>query len=117
MNKINGSLFALLLCATPFFAQNKEKKRDSDISDKREVSNFNAIDIELAADVFIRQADTYSFEAEGSESVLERIKTEVKDGKLYGRGGAVGCHDNVAANAVADDCGRRRDASDGVDPG
>ncbi len=83
MKKINASLFALLLFATPFFAQNKEKKRESDITDKRNVGNFDALDIELAADIFVRQGDNSSVEVEGSESVLDRIKTEVKDGKLY----------------------------------
>lgn len=77
-----ASLWVLLLCTTPFFAQNKEKKRNGDISDTREVSSFSAIDIELAADIYVRQADNYSLVAEGAESVLERIKTEVKDGKL-----------------------------------
>lgn len=83
MTKIMGSLLVLLFCATPFFAQNKEKKRDGDASDKREMRDFNAIDIELAADIFVRQGDNFSFEAEGSESVLDGIETEVKDGKLY----------------------------------
>jgi hypothetical protein len=83
MKKINASLFALLFLATPFFAQNKEKKRDSHTTEKREVGTFDALDIELAADIFIRQGDSAQVEVEGPDDVLERIKTEVKDGKLY----------------------------------
>ncbi|MBL7817249.1 MAG: DUF2807 domain-containing protein [Saprospiraceae bacterium] len=83
MNKFAISLSLLLLGATTIFAQNKEKKYDSYESDKRELSKFDALDIEVAADIIIRQTDTYSFEANGPESVLERIKTDVKGNTLH----------------------------------
>ena len=81
MNKI-GLLLAFLFCATPFFAQNKEKKRDGDASEQRELRDFTSIDTELAADIYIRQADTFSFVAEASQEALDRMITRVKDGKL-----------------------------------
>ncbi len=82
MNKI-ALIWVFVLCATPFFAQNKEKKRDNDASEKRELRDFTSISTELAADIYIRQADTFSFVAEASEEALERMETRVKDGKLW----------------------------------
>lgn len=81
MNKI-GLLLAFVLCATPFFAQNKERKREGDASEKRELRDFTNIDTELAANIYIRQADSFSFVAEASEEALEHMITRVKDGKL-----------------------------------
>ena len=80
--KKTGLLLALLISATPFFAQNKEKKRDSDISEQHEFRDFTSIEAELAADIYINQADTFSFVIEGSEQAIERMKMRVKDGKL-----------------------------------
>jgi hypothetical protein len=82
MNKI-GLLLLFVLCSTPFFAQNKEKNRDGDASEQREVRDFTRISTELAADIYIRQADTFSFVAKASEEALERMETRVKDGKLW----------------------------------
>ena len=78
-----GLLLVIIFCATPFFAQNKEgRKRDGDISEQRDVRDFTRIDTELAADIYIKQGDTFSFKAEASEQALEHTITRVKDGKL-----------------------------------
>ena len=81
MKKI-GLLLVLLTCTTSFFAQNNNKKRAGDATEQRELRDFNRIETELTADIYITQADTFSFVAEGSEESLERMFTQVKDGKL-----------------------------------
>lgn len=82
MNRI-GLLAILVMCTTPFFAQNKAKKRNGDVSEQRELRDFTRIDTELAADIYIRQGDSFSFSAEGSEESLERMETSVKNGELF----------------------------------
>lgn len=81
MKKI-GLLLTFLLIATSFFAQNREKRRDSDISEHLDLRDFTTIEAELGADIYIRQADTFSVVVEGSEQGIDRMKTRVKDGKL-----------------------------------
>ena len=81
MKKI-GLLLTFFLVATSFFAQNREKKRDSDITERYNLSDFTAIDADLGADIYIRQADTFSIVIEGPEQGINRMTLRVKDGKL-----------------------------------
>ena len=81
MKKI-GLLLTFLMVTTSFLAQNREKRRDNDISEQLDLRDFTAIEAELGADIFIRQADTFSVVVEGSEQGVERMKARVKDGKL-----------------------------------
>ncbi len=80
--KKTGLLLIFLLVATNFFAQNREKRRNNDISEQLDLREFTAIQAELGADIYIRQADTFSVVVEGTEQAMERLKTRVKDGKL-----------------------------------
>lgn len=81
MKKI-ALLLTFLLVATSFFAQNREKKRDNDITERYNLRDFTAIDADLGADIYIGQADTFSVVVEGPEQGIDRIKVRVKDGKL-----------------------------------
>ena len=77
-----GLLFTFFLVTTSVFAQNREKKRDSDISERHNLGDFTAIDADLGADIYLVQADTFSVVVEGPEQGLDRMKIRVKDGKL-----------------------------------
>jgi hypothetical protein len=52
------------------------------ISETREVSGFEAIDVEYPAEVFISQGSSESLEIEAEDNLLPNLKTQVRNGKL-----------------------------------
>jgi hypothetical protein len=49
----------------------------------RNISGFSKIDVKGAFEVIIVKSNEYNVKIEADENLLENIKTEVKDGKLY----------------------------------
>ena len=70
------SLF--LINSVFIFGQNNQDKT----VERADLTNFSKVLIELAADVYIRQADSFRCQIEGSERNLENMKATVKDGEL-----------------------------------
>lgn len=50
--------------------------------EERDVKNFTAIQLSISADVYLTQADGYSFTIEGDESFLDKVITEVRGNTL-----------------------------------
>jgi hypothetical protein len=67
-------LLFLLLNTVFIFGQNKH---DTSI-ERPDLTNFSKVSIELAADVYIRQSDSFRCRINGSESNLEEVKAAVK---------------------------------------
>lgn len=51
-------------------------------TEPRQVGDFHAIDLNVAADVEVKISDTYFVEVEAQENLLPILKTEVEDGTL-----------------------------------
>lgn len=52
------------------------------IKEERDVKNFTAIQLSVSADVYLTQADGYSFTIEGDKSSLDKVITEVRGNTL-----------------------------------
>lgn len=63
-------------------SENKINTSGSQGKDTRTVSSFNAIDLAISADVFVRQGGTQSLVLEGSDNDLEKVVTEVSGTEL-----------------------------------
>ncbi len=53
------------------------------VTETRDVSNFNRLDLSGLGEVTLIQADEESLEIEAEDNVIEHITTEVRDGTLY----------------------------------
>lgn len=51
-------------------------------NETRNVSDFHAVEMSIAGDVEVSQAETYFVEVQAQENLLPILKTEVSDGKL-----------------------------------
>ena len=51
--------------------------------EKRDVGNFEEIGLGVAADLYLKQGSTTEVIIEAKEEILKKLKTEVKNGKLY----------------------------------
>lgn len=71
-------LFLFLNSATLGFGQ----KSDRNSLDFPELKDFSKVSINIAAEVYIRQADSFRCRIEGNEDYLEETKATVKDGTL-----------------------------------
>jgi hypothetical protein len=71
-------LFLLLTNSVFIFGQNNQ---DTTIG-RADLKDFSKVLIELPADVYIRQADSFRCRIEGSERNLEEMKADVKNGEL-----------------------------------
>lgn len=71
-------LFLFLSGATLGFGQ----KNDRNSLDFPELKDFSKVSINIAAEVYIRQADSFRCRIEGKADYLEEIKATVKDGTL-----------------------------------
>lgn len=74
-------IMSLTLLLLSVFLSAQEKRR-SDSSEIRELTNFTGISTGLAANVYLRQGDTYSFKVVGRTRLLERLETTIKDSVL-----------------------------------
>ena len=54
------------------------KENGALVTETRDVSNFDEIDLSIQGNVFVTQGDHYELQVEASENILEIIKTEVK---------------------------------------
>jgi Putative auto-transporter adhesin, head GIN domain len=70
------SLF--LMNSAFIFGQNNQDKN----VERTDLKDFTKVFIELPADVYIRQADSFRCRINGSERNLEDVKADVKDGEL-----------------------------------
>ncbi|HCX98958.1 MAG TPA: DUF2807 domain-containing protein [Bacteroidales bacterium] len=61
-------------CANSLTQERKKEERD--------VKNFTAIQLSISADVYLTQANGYSFTIEGDKSSLDRVITEVRGNTL-----------------------------------
>ncbi len=52
------------------------------VSQTRDVSDFDVIDVEYPAEVFIRQGNSESLEIEAEDNLLPNLRTEVRNGRL-----------------------------------
>lgn len=52
------------------------------VTETREVSGFDAINVEYPAEVFIRQGNSESLEIEAEDNLLPNLKTTVRNGRL-----------------------------------
>jgi hypothetical protein len=52
------------------------------VSETRDVSGFDAIDVEYPAEVFVRQGNSESLEIEAEDNLLPNLKTQVRNGRL-----------------------------------
>ena len=52
------------------------------VTETREVSGFDAINVEYPAEVFIRQGNSESLEIAAEDNLLPNLKTEVRNGRL-----------------------------------
>lgn len=73
MKKILSLITAILLITSASIAQKRET---------REVASFTKISFRSSGKVYVKQGSPQRVEIEGSAEVLEKIKTEVDDGKL-----------------------------------
>jgi Putative auto-transporter adhesin, head GIN domain len=70
---------SLFLAQSVFiFGQNNQDKN----IERPDLTNFTKVFIDLPADVYIRQADSFRCRINGSERNLEDVKADVKDGEL-----------------------------------
>ncbi len=69
----------ILLFLNLGFAQNR---KPSDLVDRRDVKDFTAIHASLAADIYLTQADSFSFVAEGRSKLIKLLETQVINGVL-----------------------------------
>ncbi len=72
-------LSVILIFLNLGFAQNR---KPTDLVDRRAVKDFTAIHASLAADIFLTQADSFSFVAEGRSKLIKLLETEVVNGVL-----------------------------------
>jgi hypothetical protein len=70
------SLF--LMNSVFIFGQNNQDK----MTEQHDLKDFTKVSIGLAADVYIRQADSFSCRIKGNKRHLEDVKAEVKNGEL-----------------------------------
>jgi hypothetical protein len=52
------------------------------IQERREVSNFDEVHVEMAGDIFLKQGDTEELIIEADSELLPRLKSEVNVGRL-----------------------------------
>lgn len=72
--------FTIALCfSISLLAQ---EKKASDSLETRDLKGFTGISASLAANIYLRQSDTFSFKAVGRSRLLERLETTVKDSIL-----------------------------------
>lgn len=64
------------------FSLSAQTKKRSDSTEIRELTNFTRISTSLAANIYLRQGDTFSFKAVGRTHLLERLETTIKDSVL-----------------------------------
>jgi Putative auto-transporter adhesin, head GIN domain len=60
------------------FGQNNQKNK----TERPDLTNFTKVFIDLSADVYIRQADSFRCRIDGAKRGLEDVRAEVKDGEL-----------------------------------
>jgi hypothetical protein len=72
----------MLISLTTFASSCNASPRGDVKEEKREVSNFSAIDLAISADVFITQGKGYSVTIEGDSDLLKRIETVVNGNTL-----------------------------------
>lgn len=73
--------FAVLLIA-PESQSQTAKSNGNMIKESRTVSSFNEIEVNSAANVFLKQAESESVYIEGNQNLVSNIKTYVEDNKL-----------------------------------
>ena len=52
------------------------------VTEKRDVSDFDAVEVSYPAEVFIKQGNTESLEIQADDNLLPNLKTQVRNGKL-----------------------------------
>lgn len=53
------------------------------VSSDRSLNGFNKVDVKGAFEVIIVKSNTYNVKIEADENLMDNIKTEVKDGKIF----------------------------------
>lgn len=83
MNKITLTL--ILLITTITFAQNKEKVKGSKIVtiEKKEIGNFNAIEVEDDLEVYLETGEKQAIKIEADENLHEIIATDLEGDVLH----------------------------------
>ena len=74
---IGISTVLLLISALIFTGFNTQEKQET-----RDVGKFDKIGLGVAADLYLKQGSTTKLTIEAKEEILEKLKTEVKNGKL-----------------------------------
>ena len=77
----NPSMMAMFNNGEPFFGPG-EPGSGNLVTETREVSDFNAVDVDYPALVLIKQGAKESLELEAEDNLLPGLKTQVKDGVL-----------------------------------
>jgi Putative auto-transporter adhesin, head GIN domain len=78
MKKIMSFAIALFLS----ICVSAQERRSFDSLETRDLKGFKGISASLAANIYLRQSDTFSFRAVGRTRLLERLDTHVKDSIL-----------------------------------
>jgi hypothetical protein len=78
MKKIKVFTFALFFT----ICLSAQEKRASDSLETRDLKGFTSISASLAANIYLRQSDSFSFKAVGRSRLLDRLETTVKDSIL-----------------------------------
>ena len=72
--------FGVLVCL--ILSISAHSQRHSDSTEIRDLKGFTGISAGLAANIYLKQGDTYSFKVVGRSRLLERLETSVKDSVL-----------------------------------
>src|SRR6185295_3610097 len=77
----NPSIFTMFNNSEPFIGPG-ERGSGNVISQTREVSGFDAINVSYPAEVLIKQGSAESLKIEAEDNLLPNLKTQVKNGTL-----------------------------------
>lgn len=80
MNRKKMAIQLLLIAVV--LAVGVDLKAQNEITEKRDVSGFNKVGFSIAADLEIKQGDKEALIIKGNKADLDRIITEVENGKL-----------------------------------
>lgn len=83
MKKWNLVLFGLL--ALVLSACEKVTGEGPVVTENRSLTNFSGVDLRMNASVIYKQAPNYKVEVSGQENILDRLITEIENGKLVVR--------------------------------
>jgi Putative auto-transporter adhesin, head GIN domain len=74
------TMTCLLFCLV--LTLNAQNKRSAETLELPDTKNFTGISASLAANIYLRQGDSFSVKATGRSSLLDRLETSVKDSVL-----------------------------------